>query len=81
MVSFSFPSVSASLLTKTLFGYLLSPLLTSQIHYILDEIVMGGMVCETNLQEVLQAVDGQNKLEKAPTPAKGSPVAAGGKKF
>jgi len=52
-----------------------------KIHYILDEIVMGGMVCETNLQEVLQAVDGQNKLEKAPTPAKGSPVAAGGKKF
>jgi len=31
---------------------------------------MGGMVCETDLQEVLQAVDGQNKREKAPTPAK-----------
>jgi len=32
--------------------------------------VIGGMVCETNLSEVLQAVDGQNKLEKAAQPTK-----------
>jgi len=39
-----------------------------KVHYILDEVVMGGMVLETNLSEIMQALDGQNKLEKAPQP-------------
>jgi AP-3 complex subunit sigma len=41
------------------------------VHHILDEIVMGGMVLETNLQEILTAVKEQEELE-----AKGSKVAS-----
>jgi len=35
-----------------------------KVHYVLDEIVMGGMVLETNLPDILDAVEFQNKLEK-----------------
>ena len=35
-----------------------------KVHYILDEIVMGGMVLETNMVEILGAIDSQSKLEK-----------------
>ncbi|KJE92829.1 AP-3 complex subunit sigma-1 [Capsaspora owczarzaki ATCC 30864] len=35
-----------------------------KVHYILDEIVMGGMVLETNMTEILGAIDSQSKLEK-----------------
>merc|ERR1719326_1038533 len=30
-------------------------------NYVLDEIVMGGMVLETNLQEIISAVEGMKK--------------------
>ena len=33
------------------------------MHYILDEIVMGGMVLETNIAEVMDAVMQMNALE------------------
>ena len=32
-------------------------------HHILDEIVMGGMVLETSIGDVLEAVGEMNKLE------------------
>lgn len=32
-----------------------------KIHYILDEIVMGGMVLETSLKEILKAVNATGK--------------------
>eukprot|EP01136_Pigoraptor_vietnamica_P025427 Opistho-1_new@79449 len=35
-----------------------------KIHHILDEVVMGGMVLETNMAEILSAIDQQNKIEK-----------------
>eukprot|EP01103_Thecamoeba_quadrilineata_P006870 TRINITY_DN16604_c0_g1_i1.p1 TRINITY_DN16604_c0_g1~~TRINITY_DN16604_c0_g1_i1.p1 ORF type:complete len:167 (-),score=32.73 TRINITY_DN16604_c0_g1_i1:99-599(-) len=35
-----------------------------KVHYVLDEIVMGGMVLETSLPDVIEAVEAQNKLEK-----------------
>ena len=35
-----------------------------KVHYILQEIVMGGMVLETNMNEVIQRIEDQNKLEK-----------------
>jgi hypothetical protein len=35
------------------------------VHFILDEIVMGGMVLETNIGAVLEALDEMNKLEAA----------------
>mmetsp|Transcript_344 Transcript_344/g.959 ORF Transcript_344/g.959 Transcript_344/m.959 type:complete len:159 (-) Transcript_344:11-487(-) len=34
-----------------------------KVHYILDEIVMGGMVLETNLQEIMTSVKDQEELE------------------
>ncbi|XP_074601021.1 AP-3 complex subunit sigma-2 or [Brevipalpus obovatus] len=35
-----------------------------KVHYILNELVMGGMVLETNANEILQRIEEQNKLEK-----------------
>ena len=39
--------------------------LISQVHAILNEIVMGGMVLETNMSEILTHIEAQNKLEKS----------------
>ena len=36
-----------------------------KIHYIIDEIIMGGMVLETNLKEITLAVTSMNKFEKS----------------
>ncbi|XP_029196422.1 AP-3 complex subunit sigma-1-like [Acropora muricata] len=36
-----------------------------KVHYILQEIVMGGMVLETNMSEILTHIEAQNKLEKS----------------
>ncbi|KAL1140776.1 hypothetical protein AAG570_000706 [Ranatra chinensis] len=35
-----------------------------KVHYILNELVMGGMVLETNMTEILSRIEEQNKLEK-----------------
>lgn len=37
----------------------------SQVHYILAELVMGGMVLETNMTEIITRIEEQNKLEKS----------------
>ena len=37
---------------------------TDRIHMILDEIVMGGMVLETSLKEILKAVNGSTKYQR-----------------
>ena len=37
---------------------------SDRAHFILDEIVMGGMVLETNIHAVLQAVKDQDRLHK-----------------
>jgi AP-3 complex subunit sigma len=37
---------------------------TFQVHYILNELVMGGMVQETNMTEIFTRIDEQNKLER-----------------
>ena len=37
---------------------------TDRIHFILDEIVMAGMVLETSLKEILKAVNGSNKYQR-----------------
>lgn len=36
-----------------------------QVHYILQEVVMGGMVLETNMNEITTQVDVQNRMEKS----------------
>jgi AP-3 complex subunit sigma len=35
---------------------------SDRVHYILDEVVMGGMVLETNIVSVLQAIKDQDRL-------------------
>uniref|UniRef100_A0A0B7AGB3 AP complex mu/sigma subunit domain-containing protein n=2 Tax=Arion vulgaris TaxID=1028688 RepID=A0A0B7AGB3_9EUPU len=35
-----------------------------KVHYMLSELVMGGMVLETNMVEIMTRIDEQNKLEK-----------------
>ena len=35
-----------------------------KVLYILDELVMGGMVLETNMTEILTRIEEQNKLDK-----------------
>ena len=37
---------------------------SDRVHYILDEIVMGGMVLETNIHSVLQAIKDQGKMHQ-----------------
>eukprot|EP01006_Ploeotia_vitrea_P058772 TRINITY_DN70185_c0_g1_i1.p1 TRINITY_DN70185_c0_g1~~TRINITY_DN70185_c0_g1_i1.p1 ORF type:complete len:170 (+),score=37.48 TRINITY_DN70185_c0_g1_i1:48-512(+) len=37
---------------------------SDQVHYILDEIVMGGLVLETNKEEILRSLDGLSKVTK-----------------
>lgn len=41
------------------------PFLPSQVHHILQEVVIGGMVLETNMNEIVAQVEAQSKLEKA----------------
>lgn len=38
---------------------------SDKVHYIIDEIIMGGMVLETNISKILTAIREQNKLEAA----------------
>jgi len=38
---------------------------TDKVHFILDEIIMGGMVLETSLKEIIKAVDGSAKYSRA----------------
>jgi AP-3 complex subunit sigma len=37
---------------------------SDRVHYILDEIVMGGMVLETNIHAILTSVKDQDKIHK-----------------
>ena len=36
-----------------------------KVNYILDEIIMGGMVLDTNIADVLEAIHEMDKLEKS----------------
>ncbi|XP_041041936.1 AP-3 complex subunit sigma-1 isoform X3 [Carcharodon carcharias] len=38
-----------------------------KVHNILAEMVMGGMVLETNMNEIVTQIDAQNKMEKSET--------------
>lgn len=37
---------------------------SDKVHYILDEIVMGGMVLETNINAILQAISDQERMHE-----------------
>lgn len=38
---------------------------SDKVHYILDEVVMGGMVLETNIGEIFEAVQSMKQLEES----------------
>jgi AP-3 complex subunit sigma len=38
---------------------------SDKVHFIIDEIIMGGMVLETNLTSILTAINDQTKLHAA----------------
>ena len=40
------------------------PVAGVQVHWILNELVMGGMVLETNMTEIMLRIEEQNKIEK-----------------
>ncbi|XP_027622103.1 AP-3 complex subunit sigma-1-like [Tupaia chinensis] len=46
------------------------------VHNILAEMVMGGMVLETNLNEIITQTDARNKLEKSEAGLAGAPAHA-----
>uniref|UniRef100_A0A8C9FDK8 AP complex mu/sigma subunit domain-containing protein n=1 Tax=Pavo cristatus TaxID=9049 RepID=A0A8C9FDK8_PAVCR len=46
------------------------------VHNILAEMVMGGMVLETNMNEIVTQIDAQNKLEKSEAGLAGAPARA-----
>jgi len=37
---------------------------SDRVHFILDEIIMGGMVLETNKEEISMSIEEQKKLEQ-----------------
>lgn len=45
-----------------------------KVHNILAEMVMGGMVLETNMNEIVTQIDAQNKLEKSEAGLAGAPA-------
>lgn len=49
-------------------------LLYFQVHNILAEMVMGGMVLETNMNEIVTQIDAQNKLEKSEVRTKSTKI-------
>jgi AP-3 complex subunit sigma len=38
---------------------------SDKVHYVIDEIVQGGLVLETNIQQILTAIQEMSKLESA----------------
>ncbi|CAB4053927.1 AP3S [Lepeophtheirus salmonis] len=47
-----------------------------KVHFILNELVMGGMVLETNMTEILQRIEEQSKLEKEEAGLSAAPTRA-----
>merc|ERR1711862_168654 len=50
---------------------------SDRVHYVLDEIVMGGMVLETNINNILAAIHDQGKLHSDSLKAVSSSAASG----
>ncbi len=47
----------------------LSTRVGAQVHLVIDEMIVGGIVVETSMQEVLDALDAQSKLMRHGAPA------------
>ena len=53
-----------SLLTHTLSHTHLRRLFLSQVHWLVDEMIVGGLVVETNPSEILAEIEAQARLER-----------------
>jgi AP-3 complex subunit sigma len=51
---------------------------SDRVHYVLDEIVMGGMVLETNISAILQSIKDQGKMHADSMTATGNGGSGGG---
>jgi AP-3 complex subunit sigma len=51
---------------------------SDRVNYILDEIIMAGMVLETNINNILQAVNDQSKMHTVSMQSLSTPSAAAG---
>jgi AP-3 complex subunit sigma len=51
---------------------------SDRVHYVLDEIVMGGMVLETNISAILQSIKDQGKMHADSMTATGGGSGSGG---
>ncbi|XP_010168737.1 AP-3 complex subunit sigma-2-like, partial [Antrostomus carolinensis] len=49
-----------------------------KVHHILQEMVIGGMVLETNMNEIVAQVEAQSKLEKAEVSGDAAALPVGG---
>lgn len=49
---------------------------SDKVHYILQEICMGGMVLETNMNEIVTRIEEQSKLEKQEAGISAAPTKA-----
>jgi len=47
-----------------------------RVHFILNELVMGGMVLETNMSEIIARIEDQSKLEKQEAGLSAAPARA-----
>merc|ERR1712037_1080082 len=47
-----------------------------KVHFILNELVMGGMVLETNMNEILTRIEEQNKIEREEAGISAAPTRA-----
>lgn len=47
-----------------------------KVHYILQELCLGGMVLETNMNEIIARIDEQSKLEKQEAGISAAPTKA-----
>ncbi|KAH8024382.1 hypothetical protein HPB51_022866 [Rhipicephalus microplus] len=47
-----------------------------KVHYILNELVMGGMVLETSMTEIITRIEDQNKIEKQEAGLSAAPARA-----
>lgn len=42
---------------------------SERVHFVVDEMIVGGLVVETNPSEILEAIDAQGKLERSQSEA------------
>ena len=55
---------TCTILVAVLTLLLCSPLRVAQCHWVVDEMIVGGLVVETNPSEILEAIEAQARIER-----------------